>query len=196
MSIATGTGDAGQTSLIGNRRISKAALRVEVCGCVDELISHMGFARSICDDAGSRALLEDLQRQLFLVNEEVASASGDSAAALLEAAHVEALTRHIHRIEVQPGSIGDWTLPGGHPGAAALDMARTSCRRAERALVRLMDAGEVVSGHAVPFMNRLSDLLWLLSRVVEQAAGVDGRMRDVDGRGARWSRAWSRDPSP
>lgn len=195
MSIATGTGDAGQTSLIGNRRISKADLRVEVCGCLDELISHMGFARSICEHAGTRVLLESLQRQLFLVNEEMASDSGNGPPAILEAAHVEALTRHVHRIEAEAGIAGDWTLPGGHPGAAALDMARTSCRRAERALVRLMDAGEVVGAHAVPFMNRLSDLLWLLSRVVEQAAGVDARMREVDSSAPRWSRAWSRNPS-
>jgi cob(I)alamin adenosyltransferase len=195
MSIATRTGDAGQTSLIGNRRVSKADLRVEVCGCLDELVSHMGFARSICEHADTRALLADLQRQLFLLAEEVASGDREATPALLEAAHVDALTRHVHLIEAQPGMVGDWTLPGDHPGAAALDMARTSCRRAERALVRLMEAEEAVGAHAVPFMNRLSDLLWLLGRVVEQAAGVDARMRDPDSAASRWSRAWSRSPS-
>lgn len=195
MSIATRTGDTGQTSLIGNRRVSKADLRVEVCGGLDELISHMGFARAICEHADTRALLEDLQRQLFLVSEEVVSGGRDATPVLLDVAHVNSLTDHVHRIEAQPGIVGDWTLPGEHPGAAALDMARTSCRRAERALVRLMEAGEAVGAHAVPFMNRLSDLLWLLGRVVEQAAGVDARMRSPDNPAPRWSRAWSRHPS-
>ena len=195
MSIATRTGDTGETSLIGNRRVSKADLRVEVCGDLDELISQMGFARSICDHAATRTLVEDLQRQLFLVAEEVASGARDAAPALLDAAHVEALTRHVHDIEAQPGMAGDWTLPGGHAGAAALDVARTICRRAERALVRLRDTGEAVGPHALPFVNRLSDLLWLLGRVVERAAGVDARMRRSDNPGPRWSRAWSGDPT-
>jgi len=190
--MATRTGDTGETSLIGNRRVSKADLRVEVCGCLDELISQMGFARSICEHPDTCALVEHLQRQLFLVAEEVAS--GDPVApALVEAAHVEALTQYVHDLEARPGMAGDWTLPGGHTGAAALDVARTTCRRAERALVRLRDAGETVGPHAVPFVNRLSDLLWLLGRVVEQAAGVDGRMRTPDDPGPRWSRAWSGD---
>ena len=193
MSIATRTGDTGETSLIGYRRVSKADLRVEVCGCLDELISQMGFARSICEHADTRALVEHLQRQLFLVAEEVASGDRDAAPALVEAAHVEALTRHVHDLEAQPGMAGDWTLPGGHTGAAALDVARTTCRRAERALVRLRDAGQTVGPHAVPFVNRLSDLLWLLGRVVEHAAGVDARMRGPDDPGPRWSRAWSGD---
>jgi cob(I)alamin adenosyltransferase len=194
MSIATQAGDTGETSLIGNRRVSKADLRVEACGCLDELVSQMGFARAICEHADTRALVEDLQRQLFLVAEEVASGGRDAAPVLLEAAHVDALTRHVHDLEAQPGMAGDWTLPGGHAGAAALDVARTTCRRAERALVRLMDAGETVGPHAVPFVNRLSDLLWLLGRVVEHAAGVDARMRRPDEPGPRWSRAWSGDP--
>jgi cob(I)alamin adenosyltransferase len=194
MSIATRTGDSGETSLIGHRRVSKADLRVEVCGCLDELISQMGFARSICEHANTRALIAHLQRQLFLVAEEVASGHRDAAPALVEEAHVEALTRHVHEIEAQPEIVGDWTLPGDHAGAAALDVARTICRRAERALVRLKDAGETVGPHAVPFVNRLSDLLWLLGRVVEQAAGVDARMRGPDSSGPRWSRAWSGDP--
>jgi cob(I)alamin adenosyltransferase len=195
VSIATRTGDTGETSLIGHRRVSKADLRVDVCGCLDELISQMGFARSICEHADTRALVEVLQRQLFLVAEEVASGERDASSALLEAEHVEALTRHVHDIEAQPGMVGDWTLPGGHAGAAALDVARTVCRRAERALVRLTDAGEAVGPHVVPFVNRLSDLLWLLGRVVEQAAGVDARMRGSDNAGPRWSRAWSGDPT-
>ena len=195
MSIATRSGDDGRTSLIGHRRVSKADLRIEVGGCLDELVSHLGFARSICDHADTRVLLEDLQRQLFLVAEEVASGRQHATRALVQAADVEALTRHVHRLEAQPGIVGDWTLPGEHPGAAALDVARASCRRAERGLVRLVDAGEAVGPHTVPFMNRSSDLLWLLGRVVEQAAGVNARMRGPDVPAPRWSRAWSRNPS-
>jgi cob(I)alamin adenosyltransferase len=194
MSIATRTGDAGQTGLIGDRRVSKADPRIDVCGCLDELISHIGFARSICEHAAMGALLADLQRQLFVVAEEAAGGGGTTPT-LVEAAHVEALTRHVHRIEAEPGIVGDWTMPGAHAGAAAIDVARTSCRRAERAFVRLMEAGEAVGAHALPFMNRLSDLLWLAGRVVERDAGVDARVRGAGSRAPRWSRAWSTDPS-
>jgi cob(I)alamin adenosyltransferase len=190
MSIATKTGDDGRTSLIGSQRVSKADLRVEVCGCLDELISQMGFARSICEHEETRTLVKELQRQLFLLSEEIASRREGGAAPLVEAAHVEALTAHVHRIESQPGLVADWTLPGEYPAAAALDVARTICRRAERALVRLVDDPQPVGVNVIPYLNRLSDLLWLLGRLVEQAVGVDARLRAPEAVGPRWSRAW------
>jgi cob(I)alamin adenosyltransferase len=190
MSIATKTGDDGRTSLIGGQRVSKAHLRIEVSGCLDELISQLGFARSICEHEETRMLVKDLQQQLFLVSEEVASRGDREKAPLVDATHVEALTAHVNRIESQSGLVADWTLPGEHWAAAALDVARTICRRAERAVVRLSDDGERVGMQVVHYLNRLSDLLWLLGRIVEQEAGVDARLRDPQTAGPRWSRAW------
>jgi cob(I)alamin adenosyltransferase len=190
MSIATTHGDTGQTSLIGGHRVSKATRRVEACGTLDELVSQMGFARSLCGHADTGALLKDLQRQLFLVSEEIASGDGSSATALVTAAHVDALTAHVHRLEAESSAVLDWTLPGEDPAGAALDVARTVCRRAERVVVSLADVGELAPSHVVPYLNRLSDLLWLLGRVVEHAAGVDARLRDPHAAGPRWSRAW------
>ena len=195
MSIATERGDDGTTSLVGGRRVSKADVRVELCGCLDELVSQMGFARSICDHVEARALLEDLQQQLFLVSEEAATGWGESSPSLVTDAHVGALTRHVHRFEALPAVIDDWVLPGAHPAAAAIDVARTICRRAERSCVRLREHGEMLGTHTVPFVNRLSDLLWLLGRIVEQAAGVDGRLREASQGEPRWSRAWRGIPS-
>ena len=191
MSIAPTSGDNGQTSLIGNRRVSKADPQVEACGSVDELISQLGFARSICEHADTRILIQEIQRQLFSVSEDLASGEARDAARLIDASPVEALTAHVHRLESQPDMVLDWALPGEHPASAALDVARTICRRAERTVVRLTTTDpESVGGHVVSYLNRLSDLLWLSSRVVEHAAGIDARLRDPQAPGPRWSRAW------
>jgi cob(I)alamin adenosyltransferase len=191
MSIATKAGDKGQTGLIGGERVSKADLRVEAYGTIDELTSLLGFARSICDDAEVGALTKEIQRELFAVSGGVAN----PAAALKEPAYVtaemvERLTAHVNRIEGLEGILSDWALPGEHAAAAAYDVARTVCRRAERAVVRLVESGEEVAPQAVAYLNRLSDLLWLFGRLLELRAGVDTRLRDDEHTGPRWSRAW------
>jgi cob(I)alamin adenosyltransferase len=104
---------------------------------------------------------------------------------------VDALTEQVHKIETTDGVLSDWSIPGEHSASAAYDMARTVCRRAERNLVRLMESGEDVGAFVVPYLNRLSDLLWLFGRLLELRAGVDARLRDTQHKGPRWSRAWS-----
>ncbi len=185
MSIATKGGDQGQTSLVGNVRVSKASLRVEAYGAVDELNASMGFARSICDDAEVRELAKSIQRELFAAGSALATPRETEQITL---AMVERLTAEVHRIEAVEGVIGDWTIPGEHAAAAAFDLARTICRRAERAVVRLAES-EPVPANAIVYLNRLSDLLWLLGRLLEVQAGVDSRLRG-DAGGKRWSRAW------
>jgi cob(I)alamin adenosyltransferase len=187
MSIATKGGDGGRTSLAGGHRVSKGALRVEVYGTIDELISQLGFARAVCDHAETAALAREIQRELFAVSAAVAN---DGGASPLEAARVDALTEHVHSIEGLPGILGDWALPGDHAGGAALDVARTVCRRAERAAVRLHDAGESLDSNVIPYLNRLADLLWLMGRLVERDAGVDSSLRDKAQPAKRWSKAW------
>ncbi|MGI9106609.1 MAG: cob(I)yrinic acid a,c-diamide adenosyltransferase, partial [Pyrinomonadaceae bacterium] len=143
MSIATKAGDAGRTALIGGERVSKADLRVEAYGTIDELTSVMGFARSICEDAEVREVTKEIQRELFAVSGGVANPLGArKEPPYVTEAMVEALTAHVNRIEGMEGLLSDWSLPGEHAAAAAYDVARTVCRRAERAVVRLVEAGE------------------------------------------------------
>ncbi len=191
MSIATKQGDSGETGLIGGERVSKADLRVESYGTIDELTSVMGFARSICDDAEVRDITKNIQRELFAVSGSVANPqSGGKEPPYVTTEMVEALTAHVHRIESMEGILSDWSLPGEHAAAAAYDVARTVCRRAERHVVRLVEAGEDAGPHVVAYLNRLSDLLWLLGRLLELRAGINARLRDTEDEGPRWSRAW------
>jgi cob(I)alamin adenosyltransferase len=191
MSIATKRGDTGQTSLAGAVRVSKANLRVDAYGTVDEMNSAMGFARSITDDPEIKDLTKSIQRELFAVGSALATAPGGSKPPPpVTAAMVDALTDHVHRLEATEGILKDWSVPGEHPAAAAFDVARTVCRRAERQVVRLAESGDEVNPQLLAYLNRLSDLLWLIGRYLELRAGVDGRLRDDAHAGARWSRAW------
>ena len=192
MSIATKHGDKGDTGLIGGARVSKADLRVEAYGTVDELGAAMGFARSICEDAEVGELTKSIQRELFTVAGAVASPAGgqESPTTYVTSEMVEALTAHVARIEATEGILSDWSLPGDHAAAAAYDVARTVCRRAERAVVRLSETGVELNPHVVAYLNRLSDLLWLMGRLLELRAGLDTGLRDDAHRGPRWSRAW------
>lgn len=191
MSIVTKHGDGGQTSLAGGVRVSKAALRVEAYGAVDELTSQIGFARAICADAAAGELLKDIQRELFAVGGALASpAPRPGQAPAVTAAMVERLTAEVQRIEAIDGVLGDWAIPGEHPVSAALDVARTVCRRAERRVVQLAESGAEVHADLLAYLNRLSDLLWILGRQIETGAGVDASLRTGETGGPKWSRAW------
>jgi cob(I)alamin adenosyltransferase len=192
MSIATKHGDKGDTGLIGGERVSKADIRVEAYGTVDELGAALGFARSICDDGEVRELAKTIQRELFTVAGAIASPEGgaESKTTYVTQEMVLALTSHVDRIEATEGILSDWSLPGDHASAAAFDLARTICRRAERCVVRLAETGVEVNAQVVPYLNRLSDLIWLMGRLLELRAGVDARLRDDEHKGPRWSRAW------
>jgi cob(I)alamin adenosyltransferase len=172
--------------------VSKADVRVEAYGTVDELGAALGFARSICDDGEVRELAKTIQRGLFTVAGAIASPAGgaESKTTYVTPEMVEALTAHVDRIEATEGILSDWSLPGDHASAAAFDLARTICRRAERCVVRLAETGVEVNAQVVPYLNRLSDLIWLMGRLLELRAGVDARLRDDEHKGPRWSRAW------
>jgi cob(I)alamin adenosyltransferase len=189
-SIATKHGDSGQTALIGGMRVSKADLRVEAYGTVDELNSVMGFARSICESESLRSLTKEIQKELFLVGSALSSPSEAKRRTEIQDSMVERLTQEVHRIEKLPGILSDWSIPGEHRAAAAYDVARTVCRRAERCAVRLREAGEEVQPSVIAYLNRLSDLLWLFGRELELEAGVDARLRDKEHHGPNFSRAW------
>ncbi len=185
-------GDAGETSLAGGVRVSKASMRVETYGTIDELNSTMGFARSICEDAEIGAFTKAIQQALFSVGAALATPPDDSRPQIaIDTALVDHLTAEVHRLEAVDGMLADWSIPGEHAAAAAFDVARTVCRRAERDLVRLQESGTEVQPTILAYLNRLSDLLWLFSRKLEHDAGINASLRDATGKkGNRFSRAW------
>ena len=191
MSIATMLGDSGQTSLAGGVRVSKSDMRVETYGTVDELNTVLGFARSICQNAEIKTWTEEIQRTLFRVGASLATPpENKKQAPFIGVEDVERLTELVHKIEATEGLVSDWSLPGAHPEAAAYEMARTTCRRAERTVVRFIESGGPVEPNVLAYLNRLSDLIWLFGRLLEVEAGVDSRLRDEKHPGGRWSRAW------
>lgn len=191
-SISTTRGDGGETGLAGGIRVSKASLRVEAYGSVDELNAALGFARSICDDAEVRELAKGIQAELFRVGSALATPPDSPKPQVPIAPEmVEALTALVHRFEAIDGVLADWSVSGELTTAAAFDVARTVCRRAERCVVRLAEAGEAIPSGCLPYLNRLSDLLWIVARKLERDAGVSGSLREVTGKaGNRFSRAW------
>jgi cob(I)alamin adenosyltransferase len=193
MSIATKRGDGGQTGLVGDVRVSKTDARVEAYGCVDELNSVLGFARSICQNAEICSWTEAIQKTLFRLGALLATASTTEkkkAEPSITIADVDQLTDLVHKIEATPSILSDWSLPGAHTEAAAFEMARTVCRRAERQVVRLVESGDSVDPQVLAYLNRLSDILWLFGRLLEVQAGVDSKLRDDRHAGTRWSKAW------
>lgn len=191
MSIATTHGDKGETGLAGGVRISKADLRVEAYGSVDELNAALGFARSICGNKEIAAWTEDIQRALFRVGGALATPIENAKnAPVISNEDVDVLTRLVHQIEAKEGILSDWSIPGAHPESSAYEVARTVCRRAERNTVRLAESGVEVKPEIIAYLNRLSDLIWLFGRLIELEKGIDARLRTDDTAGPQWSRAW------
>ena len=188
MSIATKTGDGGRTALGSGGHVSKADSRVEAYGTVDELGAQLALARALCAHDEAESIAKTVQRDLFAVAEVLATSEQPPKS--LDSARLNEITAHVHRIEQQEGILIDWALAGDHAGAAAFDVARTVCRRAERVVVRLRDDGGEVDPAVIIYLNRLSDLLWLLGRLVERDAGIDASLRRGDTGGPRWSKAW------
>lgn len=198
-SIATKTGDAGTTGLAGGIRLSKADLRVEAFGTVDELGATLAFARSICPHPDIAAWTETIQRTLFRVGSALSTPPEGRADAPTVTAHDTGdLTQLVDQIEGTEGILSDWSLPGANTSAAAYEVARTVCRRAERLAVRLNESGghpaipdlALVPRDAIAYLNRLSDLIWLFGRLIELRAGIDTRLRDDSKPGPSFSRAW------
>jgi cob(I)alamin adenosyltransferase len=191
MSIATKKGDGGQTSLPGGVRVAKNDLRVECYGTVDELISTMGFARSITQDVEIKELAKNIQRELFKIGSAIGThPESKKPAPDITESMVDALTSHVLAMEAEPGILNDWSIPGELPDASAFDVARTVCRRVERIAVELRDRGELSNPHILSYLNRLSDVLWLMGRVLERRAGTDASLRSKDQPAPSWSRAW------
>ena len=180
MSIATKNGDGGQTRLIFGASISKADLQVEAYGTIDELNSFLGIARALCDDPKTKDWIESLQRHTFVVGAELATPAEkrDKLKEIVAPEVTAQLDAIVAEIEELPGLLDDWALPGATGGGAAIDCARTVARRAERCVVRLRDAdAALVSDEMLRYLNRLSDVIWLLGRRYEMRRGVSGALR-------------------
>jgi len=173
MSIATKTGDNGTTALMYGRRVAKNHPRVEAYGAVDELNAALGLARATAAQEFVRANLLNIQHDLVLLMGELAVANDDleryvkGGFSLVTPALTAKLDALVKEIELQKISFSGWATPGATQNSAALDMARTVCRRAERRVCDLQTAGELKNDEIIIFLNRLSDLLWLFARWVE-----------------------------
>jgi len=177
MKIYTRTGDSGSTGLFGGQRVLKHHLRIEAYGTVDETNAFLGEARNKTAGPESsdelRAVLRRLQNELFVLGADLATPL-DAKASMprVEPGHIEALESLIDRYDDDIPPLKHFILPGGCPAAAALHVTRTVCRRAERATVALKDH-EPINELAVVYLNRLSDLLFVLARWANWQAGVD-----------------------
>ena len=174
--IYTRTGDAGDTGLFGAGRVPKDHPRVEAYGDIDELNSFVGLARSIASMPRIDEVLAPLQRDLFAIGALLATPDREKmrqqlAKARLDDDRIAQLERAIEDAEAELEPLKAFVLPGGTPKAAALHVARTVCRRAERRVVALMRDDEVPALVAV-YLNRLSDLLFVLARVATKRAGA------------------------
>jgi cob(I)alamin adenosyltransferase len=173
MSIVTKTGDQGITALMFNRRVTKCDPHVEACGAADELNAALGLARAAAQDDAVRAKLLAVQKDLVALMGELATALEDlpryvkSGYPVVTQAMTAALENWVEQIEARKAVPHGWATPGMTLASATLDVARTVCRRAERRVCALQEAGQLQNAQIIIYLNRLSDLLWLLAREVE-----------------------------
>lgn len=172
MKIYTKTGDDGQTGLFGGERVLKSDARVDAYGNVDEANACLGVARATGLSPVLDGMLERIQSQLFVLGAELATPAGHRdrlGLPLLGGAEVAELERDIDRLEADLPALSTFVLPAGSAGASALHLARTVCRRAERGVVAIHEVAQL-RPEVVVYLNRLSDLLFVMARHANQAA--------------------------
>jgi cob(I)alamin adenosyltransferase len=173
VSIVTKTGDQGTTGLMYNRRVSKCHPRVQAYGTVDELNASIGMARAAATEEFVRENLETIQKDLVALMGELATLPDDlhryvkDGYPVLTAAMTAKLESLVKEIEAHNISFKGWATPGASVSSAAFDVARTVCRRAERDVCALKESGQLGNSEILIYLNRLSDLLWLFARWVE-----------------------------
>lgn len=175
MKIYTRTGDSGDTGLFGGGRVPKSDARVDAYGDVDELNAVLGMVRATPPSEFHDGLFEAIQRDLFSIGGHLATPDPEKVRAALEkatltSARVDEFERIMDAAETELPPLRAFVLPGGHPKAAVLHLARTVCRRAERRVVALAQVAPV-PGLFLIYLNRLSDLLFVLARLSNHQAG-------------------------
>lgn len=167
MKIYTRTGDQGQTSLVGGQRVSKACTRLESYGTVDELCSQIGLLITYCTDPHDLQFLTDVQNHLFVLGGYLATDNSQREVRphnIVTPQMVAGMEEEIDRINATLPPFRSFILPGGCRAAAVAHVCRTVCRRAERAILRLVEEGATVDEQAIAYVNRLSDYLFVLAR--------------------------------
>ncbi len=173
MSIVTKHGDRGTTGLMYNRQVSKCHPRVEAYGAVDELNAAIGLARAAAQHDRLQENLTTIQKDLVVLMGELATAAEDlpryvkDGHSLVTPAMTFSLEKWITELEAAKATAKGWAMPGASTSSAALDFARTVCRRAERRACALQEASQLHNPEIIVYLNRLSDLLWVLARWVE-----------------------------
>lgn len=177
MKIYTRTGDQGQTSLLGGTRVPKDHARIEAYGTVDELNSHLGMLRDMVPEE-HHALLDQVQGTLFSIGSRLAASSEAEAdqwqVPKVDEAVITELEQAMDRMDADLPEMRNFILPGGHAAISQAHICRTVCRRAERRLVELARSEEL-PGELVRYLNRLSDLLFVLARHLGLRLGVPER---------------------
>lgn len=174
--IYTRTGDEGTTALFGGKRVTKSHPRIDAYGTVDETNSTLGVARALLNGSDGMDRLDPvlgrLQEELFILGADLATPNdAKSVVPRIEAAHVDRLEADIDAFSDDLPPLKNFIMPGGTPGAAMLHSARTTCRRAERLTVKAL-AQEPLNEQAAVYLNRLSDLLFVLARWANRQNGV------------------------
>lgn len=179
--IYTKTGDDGQTSLYGGRRVDKFNIRIDAYGTVDELNAHLGLIRDLTDDTSVQFALKKIQNSLFTIGAMLASDPEKKGlnVPLIEASQVLEMEAKIDEIDAKLPPLTNFILPGGHPIISQTHIARCVCRRAERIIVYLSDM-EYVDPIVLQYMNRLSDFLFMLARFFTMELGIDEDKWTVD----------------
>ncbi|MEO7990231.1 MAG: cob(I)yrinic acid a,c-diamide adenosyltransferase [Chryseolinea sp.] len=174
MKIYTKTGDSGTTSLFGGKRISKADLRIDTYGTVDELNSYIGLVRDQEVNAKRKNILVEIQDRLFTIGSILATEPGNTKVkipSLLED-DVLLLEKEMDLMEAELSPMKFFVLPGGHQSISFCHVARTVCRRAERLTISL-NTQETIDAIVIKYLNRLSDYLFMLSRKMTQELGAE-----------------------
>ena len=171
--IYTKTGDQGETSLFGGKRLPKNHLRIDAYGTVDELNSYLGLVRDYSENDGARALLKEIQDRLFTIGSNLAS-DPDKKMAVPDILpeDINLLEKEMDRMNDALPELRNFILPGGHPAASTCHVARCVCRRAERLVVALAHQ-EWVEPIIIQYLNRLSDYLFVLARQIAAERGVE-----------------------
>ena len=171
MKIYTKKGDKGNTSLFGGKSVHKSSERIEAYGTVDELNSVIGTVLTNDLSNEGREILNDIQHQLFILGADLATLPDKKAKIeRISEAHITKLEKNIDKLDEQLPALTNFILPGGSPAGASLHMARTVCRRAERRVAALKQV-DPVSDECIIYLNRLSDLLFVMARYENREAG-------------------------
>jgi cob(I)alamin adenosyltransferase len=174
MKIYTKTGDKGTTTLFGGKRVSKADLRIETYGTVDELNSWIGMVRDLDVNQKRKDVLIEIQDRLFTIGSILATEPGNTKVKIpaLSETDIQFLEKQIDTMDAELPPMRFFVLPGGHPAISNCHIARTVCRRSERLIIALSEL-EGVPEEVIKYINRLSDYLFVLARKVAHELGAE-----------------------